>query len=33
MPLVVGIGEHNRKYIETKVEKMGHEIEDDDLNI
>jgi len=32
MPLVVGIGEHNRKYIETKVEKMGHKIDDGDLN-
>ena len=32
MPLVVGVGEHNRKYLETKIEKMGHEIKEDDLN-
>jgi GTP cyclohydrolase II len=32
MPLVVGVGEHNRKYLETKVIKMGHEIDQDELN-
>ena len=32
MSLVVGIGEYNRKYLETKIEKMGHEINKDDLN-
>tara|TARA_B100000287_G_C20382343_1_gene682143 strand:+ start:23 stop:664 length:642 start_codon:yes stop_codon:yes gene_type:complete len=31
MPLVVGVGKYNRKYLETKVEKMGHEINKDDL--
>ncbi len=31
MPLVVGVGEHNRKYLETKVIKMGHEIDQDEL--
>ena len=32
MPLVVGVGEHNRKYLETKVIKMGHEISKEKLN-
>jgi GTP cyclohydrolase II len=30
MPLVVGIGDGNRKYLETKVERMGHNIDFDD---
>ena len=32
MPLVVGVGEYNRKYLQTKVVKMGHEIDEDKLN-
>ena len=32
MPLVVGIDEVNRKYLETKIEKMGHEISNQELN-
>ena len=32
MPLVVGVGEYNRKYLQTKVIKMGHEIDEDELN-
>jgi GTP cyclohydrolase II len=32
MPLVVGINERNRKYLETKIEKMGHEISNQELN-
>jgi len=32
MPLVVGIDEENRKYLETKIEKMGHEISNQELN-
>ena len=31
MPLVVGIGDFNREYIKTKVVKMGHKIDDEDL--
>ena len=31
MPLVVGISTHNLKYLETKVEKMGHEIDESKL--
>jgi len=31
-PLVVGIGEQNRFYLETKVERMGHTIDENDLN-
>jgi GTP cyclohydrolase II len=27
-PLVVGIGESNRSYLETKVERMGHTIDE-----
>jgi len=30
MPLVVGVGDENRKYLETKVERMGHNIDFDD---
>lgn len=30
--LVVGVGEENRSYLETKVERMGHKINQDDLN-
>ncbi|MDP6661920.1 MAG: GTP cyclohydrolase II [Candidatus Thalassarchaeaceae archaeon] len=32
MPLVVGVGNDNRDYLTTKVEKMGHEICDEVLN-
>lgn len=32
MPLVVGINKGNRKYLETKIEKMGHEISNQELN-
>ena len=32
MPLVVGINEGNRGYIETKIERMGHQISDETLN-
>ena len=31
MPLVVGVGEYNRKYLQTKVVKMGHEIDEDEF--
>ncbi len=31
MPLVVGVGDLNREYLKTKVVKMGHEIDDEDL--
>ena len=31
IPLVVGVGEQNRFYLETKVERMGHEIDQDKL--
>lgn len=30
--LVVGVGKENRAYLETKVERMGHKIDHDDLN-
>ena len=30
--LVVGVGDENRSYLETKVERMGHKINPDDLN-
>ncbi len=33
MPLVVGIGEENRSYLETKANRMGHEITDQELGI
>ena len=32
MPLVVGVGDQNRRYLTTKVDRMGHEIEDDSLS-
>ena len=31
MPLLAGIGEDNRKYLKTKLERMGHEIDKDKL--
>ncbi|MEC7687724.1 MAG: GTP cyclohydrolase II [Candidatus Thermoplasmatota archaeon] len=31
IPLVAGIGEKNREYLKTKIERMGHEIHKDDL--
>ena len=31
MPLVVGVGDQNRRYLTTKVDRMGHEIEEDIL--
>ena len=31
VPLVVGIGDSNRSYLETKVDRMGHSIEKDKL--
>ena len=33
MPLVVGVGEENRAYLETKANRMGHEIKQSDLGI
>ena len=30
--LVVGVGEENRSYLETKVERMGHRIDQDELS-
>ena len=32
MPLVVGVGEQNLQYLTTKIDRMGHEIEDERLN-
>ncbi|MCH1423431.1 MAG: GTP cyclohydrolase II [Candidatus Poseidoniaceae archaeon] len=32
IPLVVGVGEQNRFYLETKVERMGHHIDADKLD-
>ena len=32
MPLVVGVGELNLQYLTTKIDRMGHEIEDEHLN-
>jgi GTP cyclohydrolase II len=32
MPLVVGVGEENREYLAAKVNRMGHEITDEDIN-
>ena len=32
MPLVVGVGDQNRRYLTTKVDRMGHEIEGDSLD-
>ena len=31
MPLVVGVGELNLQYLTTKIDRMGHEIEDEHL--
>ena len=33
MPLVVGVGEENRSYLETKATRMGHEISNQELGI
>ena len=33
MPLIVGIGEENRSYLETKATRMGHEITNQELGI
>jgi len=32
MPLIVGVGEDNRAYLETKAQRMGHDISADELN-
>lgn len=32
IPLVVGVGDQNRSYLETKVERMGHQIEQSQLD-
>lgn len=32
MPLVAGIGDENREYLAIKVDKMGHDINSEDLN-
>ncbi len=32
IPLVVGVGDQNRSYLETKVERMGHQIEQSELD-
>ena len=32
IPLVVGIGDDNRQYLKTKAERMGHQLEGDDLS-
>ena len=32
MPLIVGIGDENREYMAIKVDKMGHDIPEGDLN-
>ena len=31
MPLLAGIGDDNREYLKTKLERMGHEIDKDKL--
>ena len=31
IPLVVGVGDDNREYLKTKAERMGHQLEGDDL--
>ena len=33
MPLIVGVGEENRSYLETKASRMGHEITNQELGI
>ena len=32
IPLVVGVGDNNRQYLKTKAERMGHQLEGDDLS-
>ncbi len=32
MPLIAGVGEENRQYLETKAERMGHRMTPDELN-
>ncbi len=32
IPLVVGVGDDNRHYLKTKAERMGHQLEGDDLS-
>jgi GTP cyclohydrolase II len=32
MPLIVGVVEENRDYLVTKVDRMGHSIDEDLLN-
>ena len=32
MPLIAGIGDGNREYLAIKVDKMGHDINSEDLN-
>ena len=32
VPLVVGVGEANRSYLETKVQRMGHSIDKNQLD-
>lgn len=32
IPLVVGVGDDNREYLKTKAERMGHQLEGDDLS-
>ena len=32
IPLVVGVGDDNRLYLKTKAERMGHQLEGDDLS-
>ena len=32
MPLIVGISDENREYMTIKVDKMGHDIPDGELN-
>jgi len=32
-PLIVGMNQYNKEYIETKIERMGHTIERDDLEM
>ena len=32
IPLVVGVGDDNRGYLKTKAERMGHQLEGDDLS-
>ena len=32
IPLVVGVGDDNRQYLKTKAQRMGHQLEGDDLS-